>query len=251
MAITQEYQDNSNRVRFRMFGLLQVENKYGTVEENPVRPGVSWLLLKYMLFNYGRNISEEEMTDVACANMPSIQTDDSANRVRRRRLRDALKPLHLDDIHHGLVQFELGMYVLNPDYVMELDVDRFNAIIGELLARPMDDPDAMQLCFEALEIYRGDFLKGTYEAEWLKPYQEHYRKLFEFLAQNTFQRIQISGDKQALSLLCKRTACIVPQWEEFHRPLSHYLIEQKEGELLLRYVYLLSQSRPSWINDID
>ena len=260
-------QEDENLVYFRMFGPFQVENKYGIVEEKPNLTSVPWMLLKYMLFNIycSRGHLSDMLSDTQCVRVhmdelidvlwkaSEKQTETSVNRTRVRRLREALIPLHLDNVETGLVRFKYEQFSFNPKYTLILDDCLFNAHIMKIVEWPMDDASVLQSCSEALEIYRGTYLMSSSELAWLKPDQDHYQKLFEVLVRNTLERTKITGDKRCLPLLCKRVVDLAPDWEEFHRDLVRYLVEQKEDKLLMQYIYNLSHSRetgPDWLINI-
>ena len=248
-TLKKRYEENENLVSLRLFGPLQVENKYGIVEESRFRPSVSWLLLKYMVVNIGRDVSEEEM-NARVWPMEGITQEALTNRLRLRRLREAIAPLHLDK-QNGLVLFADEWFALNPNYTIETDEDRFGAIMEQLKELPMEDLEAIPLCAEALEIYRGKYLNNTYEAEWLTPFQNYYEKLFKFLLTNTLERIKTTGDKRPLALLCRRSATLMPDWEELHRDIVSMMVEYKEENMLLQYIALLTTSKdapPEWIH---
>jgi len=245
--------DTESVVQIKLFGPLQIENNYGIVEENVIRPGVSWLLLKYILVNLGRDVTEEELGKL-WSDKPGTQDDAAANRVRLRRLREALAPLHLDNKFGGLVLYGAGRYRINRFYELQLDVDVYDGLLERIARLPAEEPEGLRLCAEALELQRGGYLEFTSDADWLRPYQEHYRKTFVVLAEETLRRMQALGDDSAVSLLCRRAADLVPENADLHRRILGFLMENKKELLILRYISQLSRvdgKGPEWLQSCE
>ena len=152
-------QDHERAVLVRLFGALELSNKQGQAGENRSHGSLSWLLLKYLLVNSGREVDEEEIFGTLWPVKPDVGTTSAAG-VRLRRLREALAPMGLDG-RRGLVQFSRGKYFLNPDYTLWRDDDLFRSLMDRIHALPADNSAALPLCAQALEVFRGVFMEFT------------------------------------------------------------------------------------------
>lgn len=235
MPETEKYQ-----LRVTLLGMVTLENQWGRVEENPSRQSLPWLLMKYLLHNRARAVTQEELLSVLWPDKPQVDGV-GASRVRLRRLREALAPLHLDG-KSGLVQYAAGKYRLNPRYTLCTDADRFLDLLDRLHACPPEDPAGLPLCVQALELFAGPYLENTAPAGWMTPYRDYFRRAFCTLARDTLDRTLRLKDSQAVPLLCLRAAAIVPEEEDLHRAILRYLVEEKQELELLRYVSRLSHA---------
>lgn len=241
--------DNLDKiVHVKLFGALELENHRGHIAENPSKQSFPWLLLKYLLVNRGRDVSQEELFETVWATAGEDNTEGAA-RVRLRRLRESLRPLGLDK-ESGLVRFHLGNYSLNPLYEICCDTDRFAGLSATLKGCPIADPAGLQLCQSILELLRGPFLQHTQEASWLTGYRSYYSSAFRELASNILERMSALQNYSLVPLLCSRAIVIAPGEEELHREMISYLVEQKQEFELVRYISQLSRTSggAEWLN---
>ena len=111
-----------------------------------------------------------------------------------------------------------------------------------------DDPMGLQLCTEALELYRGHFLACSKNAPWLMDQRSHYREAYCSLVHSTLERSKILRTDDVLPLLCRRSAAIIPEDEAFHRELIRHLMDRKQGSVLIGYLYQLAMNRKAnWL----
>ena len=144
-----------NEVQVRLLGRIELENVRGKVEENIARQSLPWMLLKYLLVSPEREVDLPELLRENVWPCSAREEDEEGSaRVRLRRLRESLRPLGLDG-KQGLVVFSAGKYALNPDYVLRTDVSEFSELMEKLADCPEEDPEGLQLCRRALELFRG------------------------------------------------------------------------------------------------
>ncbi len=227
-------------IHVKLFGVVELENHLGHIMENPSKQSFPWLLLKYLLLNRGRDVSQEELFETVWAAAEEDNTEGAA-RVRLRRLREALRPLGLDK-ETGLVRFHLGNYSLNPDNEIICDTDRFAGLSAVLKECAVSDPAGLQLCQDILELLRGPFLQHTQDAPWLNGYRSYYSNAFRDLAPNILERMSALQDYRLVPLLCNRAIVLAPGEEELHREIISYLVEHKQEFELVRYISQLSRT---------
>jgi ATP/maltotriose-dependent transcriptional regulator MalT/DNA-binding SARP family transcriptional activator len=80
-----------------------------------------------------------------------------------------------------------GDYQLNPDFSYSIDTEEFDRLVteGETARRTREFDRCIQLYELAIQIYRGNFMQGTYD-DWVEEqrsyYREQYLRLLEALA---------------------------------------------------------------------
>lgn len=222
----------------RTFGGLELTNRWGHVSENTGRPALTWLFLKYLFINRGIPVDMVELLDILWPGQE--EASDAWFRVRLRRLREALIPLRLDG-RNGLVQYSMGKYFLNPDCEINSDEQRFNALVELIRATPLEEPRGLELCMEALDIFRGEYMGERNLAPWLEPLREFYHREFVSLAHSTLSRTMILGDGRAMEKLCARASAIAPEAESLHKAVVGYLVDHKREVELIKYISRLSR----------
>ena len=80
-----------------------------------------------------------------------------------------------------------GDYQLNPEFSYLIDTEEFDRLLGEgdAARRARNIPDSVRAYEQALQLYRGEFMQGSYEP-WVEDqrsyYREQYLRLLESLA---------------------------------------------------------------------
>lgn len=224
---------SGGKVRVRLFGLVELDNRWGHAAENITSPSYSWLLMKYLLVNPGREVPLGELLENIWTNNEEINIQYAAN-IRLRRLREALAPLFLDG-PKGLIFYHDGLYSLNPNIELETDEKIFWRLMKRIRSAPMDEPGGLALCAQALELYRGRFMEHTKQAPWLASFRTFYDQEFCDLARETLGRMKALDDDRHVGLLGLRAATVIPEEEELHRELTQYMNERGREIELMRY----------------
>lgn len=80
-----------------------------------------------------------------------------------------------------------GEYQLNPEFSYQIDIEEFDRLIsdGETARRERDFDRCIQFYEQAVALYRGEFMQGSYDA-WVEEqrsyYREQYLRMLESLA---------------------------------------------------------------------
>ena len=235
-----------NTIQVRLFGGLELENPWGSVKETHGQKSAPLLLLKYLLLDPQRQVNQVEVMQ----NLWSDNAQDAvAARVRLRRLREMLAPMHLDGIR-GLISFCAGKYFLNPEYIIHFDTEEFLALIDKSEHISYMDQTGLALCMQALELYRGPLLAYTGNAPWLMKQRAIYHARFCKLVRTTISRMRTLDTDAAFPLLWQRAAVVAPEEEALHRDIIEYLMERKSQKQLTQYMQLLTCSGAAkWIKD--
>lgn len=237
-------------VNIRFFGRFEIENRWGKIDKPRANRANSWLLLKYLLCNRGREVEQDELLDAVLPGGAASDTGSNA-RVRLVRARKALEPLQLNDVNNGLVLFSSGKYSINPAYNIYSDEEFFLDIKRRLKSVPAAEPMGAVLCCQAIEMFRGPYLDDSPTRPWIDKYRRTYAREFVSLAFDTLSRAEALDDARIVPLLCRRAVAIAPEAETLHNALINALMEQKEEVELLRYIFQLTRSDAEWIEKLQ
>jgi len=237
-------------VNVRLFGHFEIENKWGKIDKPRANRANSWMLLKYLMANAGREVPQDELLDAVLPGGADSDTEGNA-RVRLTRARKALEPLRLNDPKDGLVLFNFGNYSINPKYDIYSDEVYFLELKRRLKDIPADVPEGMELCIEALGLFRGPYLDDVHTRPWIDDFRRAYAEQFVELALDALDRGEALGDDSALQLLCRRAVAIAPDAEKLHRALVKNLVRHKSEVELLRYISQLTRTGAEWVNELE
>ena len=164
----------STIIDVRLFGALELKSSYGQVLEKLGEKPQLYLLLKYLLLEPQREAEQEEILRFVWSGK---QISGTAIRVRLLRLREMLEPI-LPERGKPLITFKAGRYGLEPEYTLRFDTDNFSNLLKRIDTYPLNDPEGLKCCQEALKLLRGPFLAYTEDATWLVKYRAFYRREF-------------------------------------------------------------------------
>ncbi len=241
---------NELDVRINLFGVMEVQNLWGSVEENRSRQNVTWLLLKYLLLDPAREVPFQELLAHVWPGEAEDEKAAGAARVRLRRMRDALEPLHLGGTG-GLLLYHRGMYSLNPAYKLDTDADEFLRLVDRIQTMDLQDPEGLKLCTLALRLFRGPYMGDSPDTPWAAPYREYYNRRLAAMIQEILARMRAMEDLRPLHLLCRRAVDLLPEHETLHREILRYMIGNNLELALLRYVPQLHATGAAWLTKLD
>ena len=129
-------------------------------------------VLQYLIVNYARHISSEELIDVFWAEHKSC---DPANALRNMlyKIRSLLKELFPK--HDYILQTLPGCYAWDAEICIKLDTEEFEHAC--LKARERSGKDSMEFLRQAVFLYKGDFLSGN-DDEWARALRQYYKTLY-------------------------------------------------------------------------
>jgi DNA-binding SARP family transcriptional activator len=90
-------------------------------------------------------------------------------------------------VKQNFLLYRDGDYLLNQDFSYSIDIEEFDRLVaeGESARRAGEDDRFVSAYERALELYRGDFLQGSYD-DWVEEqrayYKEQYLRMLETLA---------------------------------------------------------------------
>jgi ATP/maltotriose-dependent transcriptional regulator MalT/DNA-binding SARP family transcriptional activator len=98
-------------------------------------------------------------------------------------------------LKQNLLLYRDGDYLLNPDFAYRIDVEEFDQLVarGEIHRRARDFDQCLQCYQSAIELYRGEFMQGSYDA-WVDEQRSYYRKQYLQLIESLARVAQNVGD---------------------------------------------------------
>lgn len=98
-------------------------------------------------------------------------------------------------LKQNLLLYRDGDYLLNPDFAYRIDVEEFDRLVarGEAKRRERQLDQCIQSYQSAVEIYRGEFMQGSYDP-WADEQRSYYRKQYLQLIEALASVAQKMGD---------------------------------------------------------
>ena len=237
---------NGKTVYAKLFGSTEIHNEEGTLVEDPSSTFSYMPMLQYLLLNPGYRLPKKTVMKLWPAGKPRAKINAAVD-TRVRRVRDALKPLHLDRASGLVCEQEESVY-LNPDYTVQRDLDLFETLLQEIPRYATTDSKGLDLCLEALALYSGPLLEHTEQANWMKKRRVAFHKQFLILASETSRRIAALRTTEGLSLLCQRVGNCAPEEQALNEKLLRYLMEQRSAFCANGHLYRLrSTGKADWL----
>lgn len=185
-----------------------------------------WLLLEYLVVFQKKYISPSELTHIIWADDPGVNPNGSLKTLifRTRKLLDPLgiSPQKL------LVQ-KGGSYAWTQEYTTAMDIDEFEDICNKVLGQPLEDEEALSLCYQGLSIYKGDFLPKSEYEPWVIPIAAYYHSRYQKLVHKTIELLAKKQDYAGITSVCEGAVRIEP----FDETLRFHLIYSlfKDGHI--------------------
>ena len=237
-----------NMIHVRLFGTLELKNSSGEVLEERGKETFPFRFLKALLIEPTQELYLEKALPTSWTKDATESDILNAARVYLHRAKNALRPLQLDSAG-GFINYLNGKCSLNPTLTLHRDIDEFTALMQLIRECAPADPHGLQLCMDALELYRGPLLENTKDASWLDEHRSYYHAEFCRLAEETLSRSKALNMNDAIPLLCQRAIAITPDTELLHKDIMDYLSEQNMGRELMQHVQCLAHSgKADWLD---
>ena len=217
---------DENVVTVTMFGKFTISYRGKTVSER-VAPteNQSWQLIKYMLVNAGRVVTEEEIIqELGLAERASKAVN--TLRVRLSRSRDILGGLGLGDAKKGLILFGDGQFWLNEEYRIVTDREKIDQCYISLSHQKAPRSEDLGKCIEGLTCFSGSFLENSKDSFWISKLRVHYDKVYLELLDFCMEAMAQTGDYSRADVVLNGVLCLKP-WElDVHDRLLREVLKQ-------------------------
>lgn len=176
-----------------------------------------WSLLEYLITFRGRDIPVEELIDLfwkdEASNNPA-----GALKTLMFRVRKLLEPLGYPT--QELIFQNRKTYGWTKKFKTVCDTDRFEALCLQSEAPGLSEDDRLDLCLQAFNLYKGNFLPKSEWESWVIPIHTYYHTLYQKLIGRILLMLEERKDYPTIIDVCQQTIAIDPYGEDAH----YYLI---------------------------
>lgn len=181
-----KYSDHD--VYVNCLGDLEIRNAKGTLTEEDISSDLCLNLFALIITNMKRALKIERLAE---ALWPGDVMDNPYRSVSNiaYRLRRILSIIDLEDLVVG----RHGTFVINPEYNVYTDFDRFEDNCRRMEAEA--NPKAQSELYQgAVELYRGDLFSKISYQHWLMPKTAYYHNIFLRIIKCYIERKMEQGD---------------------------------------------------------
>lgn len=181
-----------------------------------------WLLLEYLVIFQKKPISPSELIRIIWADDPGINPNSSLKTLifRTRKL---LGPLGISP--QKLLVQKGGSYAWTQEYTTVIDIDEFEDICNKVLGQPLEDEEALSLCYQGLSLYKGDFLPKSEYEPWVIPIAAYYHSQYQKLVHKTIELLVKKQAYAKITSICEGAVRIEPFDETLRYHLVHSLFK--------------------------
>lgn len=197
-------------------GKFQVKRGDEILSHDSNRSSRVWELFKYFLANRQRGIVPElALEDL----WPDQEYTDPRGAMRALifRLRKTLSSSSSKDY----IKYYQGTYYWNPDNKYRLDIEEFEKLIQQaMLLKDTYPYEAEKMLFDAIQLYKGEFLPESFYSQWSIPIRNRYYSLCLQAGLDLIELLNKRNDYAAIINICEKLLITHPYEEEIN---LHYL----------------------------
>ena len=205
-------------IDIRMLGSFTLQAGDAVITDETNRSRKVWGLLAYLICHRGGSVSQKKLIELLWGDEPSSSNPENALRITLHRLRAQLDLLW-PGAGKDLILHKNGSYSWNNQISIQVDSDRFEELCQ---SKYVPDSTRLDLCLEALSLYRGDFLERQSSENWIIPVTTHFHNLFVLLSLETAQLLSQQNRHQEAAHVCRRGITAEP----YHEPLYQMLMKE-------------------------
>jgi len=216
----------NKKVYIQTFSGFNIYYGNKALSDNPIRRGKMWLVLEYMIAHYKRPISATELIDLLWPNDECENPTSSLNTMVYR-LRKILSK-YINDFK--CIDFAHGQYIWNPNIECVIDTIEFERLIVQARNEAQEDEKRVALYNKALDIYKGDFLRGENNEMWLISFVNYYKRLYYKAVDELATLYELKGAYDDVVSLYGEAIRVEPYEESLYEKQISLLIQLGEYE---------------------
>ncbi len=200
------------RIKIRTLGEFSLEANGILLSDGGTRSRKAWNLLAYLLCNREHSIPQRKLIELLWNNDSNSSNPENALRITLHRLRSMLDQLWAG-AGRELILYKDGGYCWNPDFEVDLDYERFEALcLGKI-------PEEQQLDYylQALDLYKGIFLPNYSSELWVIPLATHFHNLYLQLSMETGELLAQQQLYDKAISICRQAVNAEPYHEQLHQ----------------------------------
>jgi DNA-binding SARP family transcriptional activator len=227
-------------LEIHMLGQFKVSDGQNLILGKTGRFSKTLELLMYLITNRERLLPPEAIRD---ALWPEDDNDDTGkmlkNLVHRLRKKIDFKAGSSSD---SAIVYSRGCYSWNRSLDYWLDSEVFETLCRQGRELAGQNPEeAIRKCYEALNLYSGDYLSELSCSEWVIPIRHYYRQLF---LRSVFELLELYKSAKRYSditMICEKTFLVENFDEDLHlRYLEALFEEGRLAQARNHYQYITS-----------
>lgn len=206
------------QIQIQMLGSFTLRAGNSLISDENNRSRKVWALLAYLICHRGAAVSQKKLIELLWGDDPASSNPENALRITLHRLRGQLDQLW-PGAGKDLILHKSSGYAWNDQVAVSIDSDRFEALIQNRNVAP---GQRLEICLEALELYKGDFLERQSSETWVIPVTTHYHNLFVLLTLETVSLLSQQHRHGEAAQLCRNAIASEP----YHEPLYQALMKE-------------------------
>ena len=188
------------------------------ISEENNRSKKVWALLAYLICHRGTPVSQKKLIELLWGDDPASSNPENVLRITLHRLRSQLDQLY-PGAGKDLILHKNGGYSWSDQVKTCLDSDLFEQLCNQKSA---SDGERLEVCLEALNLYRGDFLERQSSESWVIPITTHFHNLFLLLTLEAADLLSQQQRHEEAAHVCRRGITAEP----YHEPLYQMLMKE-------------------------
>lgn len=210
-------------VNVRMLGEFVLNCGEAVISDRSDRSSKTWLLLAYMIYSRGRNISQEAVVSLIWGDYDTNSDPANALKTIVHRTRSTIDELG-PGMGKKLLARRQGNYFVSDSIHITTDVDEFEALCRN--ADNVADEDMKLNCLQkALELYKGKFLSKLSNEMWVVPLITYYHNLYIRALSEALDIMDRRNMYPEIETVCRKAIEIDPNEEMPYSYLMRAYIE--------------------------
>ena len=217
-------ENTTEPIYIQKLGGFRISSGNAWVEESAKKAPKLWKLLQYLIIFRHRPISKEELISAIWAD--DDQTD-PGNAMRNLifRIRSMLAKSGISQRLEMLTS-KSGSYCWNNELVCVVDCEELERLHNLSRAKDIARQEKLEKLFEAMDLYKGDFLPNANFDLWAVPLKVYYRALYLKCAYSALEMLEEEGRFSEAEMICKRVLLI----DQFDEKLHEYHLKALVGQ---------------------
>lgn len=215
-------------LKVEMLGGFEVTYADMPIITKDARNSMLTQLLQYLLVNRNKMVSQDELINVLLGDddmsNPAVTLKNIVYRLR--------KLLAAGGVEKECVIYKRSAYGFCSDIPCDIDIEKFSSIVGEIRGKELADKDCYKLCFEAMDLYKGEFLLKISGEPWVMKNSLIYQEMYLYVLGKAFDIAERTGQYESILPQLKKASEIYPYEENvylMHISCLHQLGMVKEA----------------------
>ncbi len=203
-----------------MFGRFEVIAADGVLNDDDFSAEQGCNLLAYLIMNRRNGCSARLLCE---ALWPDMDSDDPYNAIKSAvyRLRSTLSCVGLRE----LIMASHGTFVLNPEYSIITDIDRFDEACRKIGAATK--PENLKRLYQSvMSLYRGSLLSGHDSFQWILPKAVYYQNKYLQLLKDYIGVLNQAKDYLEIQRIASEALTIDMQNGDIHFYMIQAILDQ-------------------------